>query len=358
MSTQMNEEKGKKPPPIRHVSVKASGGSIQQAKKLIDFLRVRGDSEPLSVKQVADQMRLAVDKVMGEGSMYAPMLAALAIKQAEGDTVEAACLLRAYRSTLPRKGYSLPINTRDMVIVSRISSAFKDIPGGQFLGPSKDYSHKLLRFELREETREEIKALLRDCANGEIPEPIPESFPKLIELLRKKGLLEDQAAPGGIMEEPFDITLRGLVYPAPRSAQLQALARGETGGILALAYSTMSSAVSHPILAEIRVGYCPMQIMHPYLKEAVAVGEVMVTECEMLDTYLRAVEQPGARQLRLGYGLCFGQNEVKAIAMSVLDLMLRSGEKTHPASQQEFVLRNIEGSESAGFMQHLKLPHY
>ena len=354
----MNGERGKKPPRIGHISVKVGIDSVEHAEKLIDYLRVRGGSELLALKQVAHQIRLAVDRVMGEGSLYAPALAALALKQAEGDTVEAACLLRAYRSTRPRWGYSLPINTQDMVIVSRITSAFKDIPGGQFLGPSKDYSQKLLRFDLREESREEIQALLRDCTNGETVEQIPESFPRLIDLLWEKGLLEDDVGAKGITEEPFDITLRGLVYPAPRSAQLQALARGETGGMLALAYSTMSSSISHPILAEVRVGYCPMKVTHPYLKEPVTIGEILVTECDMLDTFVRSATQPGAPRLRLGYGLCFGQNEIKAIAMSVLDLMLRSGKTADPASRQEFVLRNIEGTESAGFIEHLKLPHY
>ena len=41
---------------------------------------------------------------MGEGSLYDRELAALAIKQAQGDLVEAAFLLRAYRTTLPRFG--------------------------------------------------------------------------------------------------------------------------------------------------------------------------------------------------------------------------------------------------------------
>jgi len=54
------------------------------------------------VRQIVQQMRLAVDRVMAEGSLYDPTLAALAIKQTEGDLVEAAFLVRAYRSTLPR----------------------------------------------------------------------------------------------------------------------------------------------------------------------------------------------------------------------------------------------------------------
>ena len=44
--------------------------------------------------------RLAVDRVMSEGSLYDRELAALAIKQARGDLIEAIFLLRAFRATL------------------------------------------------------------------------------------------------------------------------------------------------------------------------------------------------------------------------------------------------------------------
>ena len=48
---------------------------------------------------------------MSEGSLYDPDLAALALKQARGDAIEAIFLVRAYRTTLPRFGYSEPIDT-------------------------------------------------------------------------------------------------------------------------------------------------------------------------------------------------------------------------------------------------------
>lgn len=96
-------------------------------------------------------MRGLVDRVMGEGGLYSPELAALAIKQAEGNIEEAVFLMRAFRSTLPRKYYSKTVDTEKMRIVRRISAAFKDIPGGQLLGPTYDYSHRLLDFDLVEE---------------------------------------------------------------------------------------------------------------------------------------------------------------------------------------------------------------
>ena len=85
---------------------------------------------------------------MAEGSLYDRELAALAVKQAQGDLIEAAFLLRAYRTTLPRFAHSRPVDTAAMLVRRRISAVFKDLPGGQVLGPTYDYTHRLLDFAL------------------------------------------------------------------------------------------------------------------------------------------------------------------------------------------------------------------
>jgi len=85
-----------------YVAVKGGEAAILNSYQLLARQR-RGDaSQPeLSVPQIRQQLKLAVDRVMTEGSVYDPELAALAIKQAAGDLVEAIFLLRAYRATLP-----------------------------------------------------------------------------------------------------------------------------------------------------------------------------------------------------------------------------------------------------------------
>ena len=105
----------------------------------------------LSVAQIREQLALAVNRVMAEGSLYDPDLAALAIKQARGDLIEAIFLIRAYRTTLPRFGASAPVDTGAMACDRRISATFKDAPGGQVLGPTFDYTHRLLDFALAAE---------------------------------------------------------------------------------------------------------------------------------------------------------------------------------------------------------------
>src|ERR1700751_3156923 len=95
-----------------YVAVKGGEKAIENACLLLNELRRGEPSIPeLGVEQIKQQMRLAVARVMTEGSLYDEDLAALAIKQAQGDLVEAIFLLRAYRTTLPRWGSTLPIHT-------------------------------------------------------------------------------------------------------------------------------------------------------------------------------------------------------------------------------------------------------
>ncbi|AMV73715.1 carbon-phosphorus lyase complex subunit PhnI [Desulfuromonas carbonis] len=340
-----------------YVAVKGGTEAIEQSNSLFTWLRQQGESAPLSVDQVREQFYLGVDRVMGEGSLYAPDHAALALKQAAGDTFEAAFMLRAYRATQPRLGYSLVADTARMRIVRRISSAFKEIPGGQVLGPTSDYTLRLLDFDLLEDSAARREAYRQRLFGDRIAaEALPDSFPKVIEILRREGLLAERQLPAREAGELLDITRQSLTFPAPRSASLQSLARGETGGLLLLAYSSMRGYGNvHPTLGELRVGYVPLEIRHPLTGAALQVGEVKVTEAEVVAHFEKEGEKP---RFTLGYGLCFGQNELKAISMGVLDRTMRSAEPATPAEDQEYVLSHIDGIESMGFCNHWKLPHY
>lgn len=338
-----------------YVAVRGGTEAIENSEKLLKYYRLKGGLPPIQVKQIIDQLRLAVDRVMGEGSLYAPEYAALAIKQAEGDIIEASFILRAYRSTVPRNHYSLPVDTSNMRIIRRISAAFKDIPGGQILGPTRDYTQRLLDFTLEDETPESTNKFLSDFLkdldldlSGD-----PPSFPKVVDLLRKEGLIEERRESS---TEVVDITKEAMAFPCPRSGRLQAMARGETGGLLALAYSSMRGYGDiHPTVGELRVGYVPLTITHPGGHGELYVGEILVTEAEVIASFK---DKKGMPKFTIGYGLCFGHNELKAICMAVLDRTMMAEEPKAPAEDQEFVLYHIDGIESSGFANHKKLPHY
>src|SRR5271167_4840311 len=134
---------------MAYVAVKGGERAIDNAHSWLAEERRGNLATPaLSVAQIEQQLGRSVDRVMAEGSLYDRELAALAVKQAQGDLIEAAFLLRAYRTTLPRFAHSLPIDTAAMLIKRRISAVFKDLPGGQVLGPTYDYTHRLLDFAL------------------------------------------------------------------------------------------------------------------------------------------------------------------------------------------------------------------
>lgn len=344
-----------------YVAVKGGMDAIAAAEALVASHETSEGVAALDVRQVLTQQGAVVDQVMGEGSLYAPLLAALAVKQAEGDTMEASFLIRAYRSTLPRLGYTLPADANEMRVRRRISSTFKDIPGGQVLGRTRDYTQRLLDFSLLERGTED--AGLRTEGSHYLLSPPGELpvFPKVSSWMRAEGMLPPLpvAPPEG---EPFDITRDSIAAPFPRSACLQSLARGETGAMVAFAYSSLRGRGFHPVPSDLRVGEVPFRIAHPLTGKPVRVGEVTATEVEMFNktgeqAHGKEGEMAGG-QFSMAYGLVFGQNERKAIAMSILDGLLRQTSDRLPVNDPEFVLYHIDGIEAQGFIEHLKLPHY
>ncbi|MEQ8589490.1 MAG: carbon-phosphorus lyase complex subunit PhnI [Roseitalea porphyridii] len=335
-----------------YVAVKGGEAAIANAHRLLADRR-RGDrSVPsLTLAQIASQLSLAVDRVMAEGSLYDPELAALAVKQARGDLIEAVFLLRAYRTTLPRFGHSEPVDTGNMLVERRVSAVYKDLPGGQLLGPTFDYTHRLLDPDLASDG--EPDAPLTATGSGE-------KITRVSDILGDEGLIEsdpltDASAPVA------DITRTPTEYPMGRDARLQTLARGDEGFLLALAYSTQRGyARSHPFVGEIRIGDVDVEMMIPELGFSVVVGRVKLTECQMVNQFKGSAKAPP--QFTRGYGLVFGQSERKAMAMSLCDRALRAGELGEdliaPAQDEEFVLSHCDNVQATGFVEHLKLPHY
>lgn len=339
---------------MAYVSVKGGEKAIENAHLWLAEAR-RGDPSvaEVGVDQIREQLSLAVDRVMAEGSCYDPGLAALAVKQARGDLPEAIFLVRAYRTTLPRFGGSEPVDTEKMHVRRRISAAFKDIPGGQVLGPTFDYTHRLLDFTL--------------AAEGlPPPAPAPASdtpsswpMPTIGSVFAHEDLLEADARSGA--EAPFDLTREPMSFPAGRDQRLQALARGDEGFLLSLAYSSQRGwGSTHPLCGEIRLGEVAVEFVPEELGFPIEIGEVTLTECQMLSGFAGSAER--APQFTRGYGLAFGHSERKAMSMAIVDRALRHrevGEQADaPVQDEEFVLYHSDNVEASGFVQHLKLPHY
>ncbi len=325
--------------------VAARGGeeAIQNAEIL--YRALNGPLTPEFIRRIEVTLPYLVDRVMAEGSLYAPELAALAIAQTGGDLYEAVLLLRAYRSTVPRLAYAEQLTDADLLVVRRISAAFKDIPGGQVLGPTLDYSHRILNTE----------ALTTDIAPdtpAEANDAATRGYPSVADWHRLNGLL----APTPPQEQALtptdlpDVTRDPIAFPAPRAHRLQSLARADTGGLLALGYASMRGfGLIHPTVNEVRLAYADVKLHHPVTGAVFSLGRARVSACEVVNNL--------ADHLELGFTATMGWNEVKTITGAMLDMEMDKAD-AHPAHTEEFVLYHTEAVESSGFCIHYKLPHY
>jgi alpha-D-ribose 1-methylphosphonate 5-triphosphate synthase subunit PhnI len=311
----------------------------------------------LEARAVATQMRLLVDQVIGEAGIFDRERAAEALLRAGGDVADAVIALRAFRQTLETRYHSEVIVTSQMQVLRRISSAFREIPGGQLLGPTRDYTQRLLETELVREDRDQIEDRIneaRGLAEGTATlDWVP--LPKVASMLQREGILKavEEQEP----KEVTDTVRRPIEFPAPRSAALQVLARGETGALMALGYSAMrGQGGDHPTIGELRYGKVRI-LLRDRMDRLRSLGRIEVTESENISK-IKVKKKDPVPYLSMVYGLCFGHNETKAICMGILDRSMRIPGDGAPAVSQEYVLHHVDGSDASGSLSSLKLPEY
>lgn len=347
---------------MAYVAVKGGQAAIDASLKLLDYKKI-AQGDLLKIEAIEANMHLLIDQVMSESSLYAPKLAARALWQVEGSVEEAVFLLRAYRSTLERVGYTAVIDTNQaMRVERRISAAFKDIPGGQLLGASYDYMHRLLDFSDEVDHQAYVKTLLAEF-EGPIPSVSEElsEYQKVSDYLKSLGLLKCRPL---VDTAPADITKKLLTFPASRSERLQTLTRGMSQALMAFAYSVIRGyGTTHPTVGELRVGWVPLYYQEDNtaadsLADSYYIGKVEVTEAEMFIPIVTKEDGRDTMEIEVGYGLVYGRNETKAISMGIMDYSLEEGNPESPTGDEEFILYHIDSVESTGFLSHLKLPHY
>jgi alpha-D-ribose 1-methylphosphonate 5-triphosphate synthase subunit PhnI len=330
----------------------ARGGleAILAAERLVRDARDNAPAPWASTEQITARFRLAVDRVLGEAGLYHEPTAADAFRQAEGDTSEAAHLVRAHRSTLPRLAVSEPVNPDEMVVLRRIVPAHRTPDGPQLLGRTTDYTGRMLEREPIRRTARSSEPIRREGRSSE-PDRRPGRFSAF---LRSLDLLVEHPP---AEDEPFDVTRRPARPPAPRSAVLASMARAETGALVGLWYRSIlgpDGDIHEVTLGEVRHGHLPVRVRHPHTGNPVEIGRFRATETEAIEDLDGADED--RTRFDVGYGLCFGHNERKAIAMANLDIACRRFGRTGPLEQ--LLLLTTDGLDSAGFLEHLKLPHY
>lgn len=322
-------------------------GGEEAIKNSLDFYAdLTNNAEELEDEVLIKSLTFSIDRVMSEGSLYSKKLAARSIKRSAGDLLNASFFLRAHRSSCQRIGISSTIDINNMRLSRRISSAFKDIEGGQLLGPSNDYEIKLL-VDLKDEDVNIEEYSSKDCVIKSALSPLRDD--NLIKKLPKE-------------EKIWDVTRNYPSAPYPRSAVLQVMSRAETGSLLCVGYTTMRGYGDiHPTIGDLRIGELDIDFTHPFTKKDVKVGSIEATAVECVGTFNQ--DENGDTKLTTGFGFCFGKNETKAISMSMIDLSLYNthysvGGEHIIAADFDMIMHHLDGIESFGMTNHFKLPHY
>ncbi len=330
---------------MSYVAIKGGTDAIAASKSF--HHRMLQPAAGLDNDALTKGLVFACDRVMGEGALYSERLAAEALKRSGGDMLEASFYLRAHRCTCQRIGEAAVASGKSMDLIRRISSAFKEIEGGQILGPSSDYVIKLFT----------------DTGIVDLPShPVCDTLPRLpsaLDPLRSEDKILHLEC---VEERPFDVSRSFPLPPYPRSALMQVMARGETGSVLSFAYTSMRGYGDvHPTVGDLRLGFVDIRFAHPFTGKPVRIGQIRATAVETVGSFQRDPKDNRMR-LAVGYGFCFGFNETKAIAMSVLDLAMHHASYStgsfSVATNPEMIIHHLDGIESMGFTNHFKLPHY
>lgn len=342
-----------------YTTVRESQGAIDASAQLVAGQR-RDLTGADRVEAVSALVPLLIDLVMAEAGVVEPRVAAKAIDQAGGDTGRAVSLVRSWVSSLPRWGTTATAWS-DIAVERRITPAFAEPEGGQYLGASLDYAPRLLDLDGAAKA-----TAVADDAVAVPAEALPDGP---LELPRAAARLEAQDLVARTEPtEPTDLTRRASAAGAGRGAFQHFLSRAETGALTALAYTAVREGPKQadPTLIELRSGTQPVYLKHPYTGNSVRLGAFSVTTCELVLYHVRvdsAGEHTDAR-FTLGYGATVGRVERRAISAAMLDARVTRANATgptgtrHPFDDDEWLITALDGQEATGFVEHLKLAHH
>ncbi len=262
---------------------------------------------------------------MSEGSLYDRELAALAIKQARGDLVEAIFLLRAYRTTLPRFGASCR-STRPRCRSTDASRRRSRIcPAVRSSGPPSTTRTGSWTSSLRVRANGtprpgEPRRRRGPCRRGD---SVARSAAAGRRPARLRGAHRERAArrrdrPGGgshaASRSRFPAAARRATAE-PRAGR-RGLPPGaglrDPAGLRAITTPSPGRSASGDVDGGAR---SPRSWDSP-----IAIGEITVTECQMVNQFSGSATAPP--QFTRGYGLAFGHAERKAMAMALVDRAL------------------------------------
>ena len=340
---------------MAYVTVKGGEQAIEAAHAWLAEHR-RGDPAvpELTLAQIAEQLGRAVDRAMGEGSLYDRELAALAVKQAQGDLIEAVFLLRAYRTTLPRFAYFAPVDTAAMHIRRRRHLRRVQGPARR-PGARPDLRLHPPTARLRPRRPRRPAAPVRPAVRRP-----HQPMPRVPDILAPRGAdgtrrTRAERTPGDLTREPLDL---------PRAAATCGFRHSPAATKVFCSPSAIppsaATATTHPFAGEIRIGDVAVEIEPPELGFAIDIGDITLTECQMVNQFKGSKTAPRSSPAVMGW--CSALPSARQWRMALVDRAHAGGGTgrgiTAPAQNVEFVLYHRDNIEATGFVEHLKLPHY
>lgn len=297
-----------------------------------------------------------VEQVCAEAGLWSPDVAARALAQAGGDTVRAVGLLRVWAAALPQIPV-LDVTPADVQLVRRLSAAYAEVPGGQWLGPAPELASRLLDWGDAPAHRVEADDEAPDTDGPSETHAAPEGTPPTrAECPRVRDLFTEAVVvpvpEDGPGQDPATAPLGHVIDRATRSG---VLARGETASLVSLAALVLGRR-REAVLAEATAGHAALRIPHPRTGRPCAVIEVPITEAEAVVD----AEVEGQPALAIGWGASLTTIERRAIAIALLDGALQADTDASGglAIDDQTVMAAIDGSATNGFVEHLRLPHH
>lgn len=339
-------------------TVRADAGAIAAAGRLAQRTRPGDGTAPEGGFDVAGTLPLLVDQVAGEAGVWEPAVCARALVQACGDVARAVSLVRAWAAMLPRRA-TLRAHVGELRTLRRITPAFREPEGGQYLGASLDYAQRLLDFDdgpaASDGAASTNGAAGAGGARADRAAPVLAQIPRALDGLDHDGLLDS-----GPTAHARDGTRTPAEPNRDRGAFDQLLARGETGALTAIAYTSIRGTDAAATLAELRLGELDVCVEHPQTGGRIRVGTVPATVAEVV---LYGGRQKADGRLGVGVGATLGRVERRAISAAVLDANCAATTRDpaiapSPSEDQEFLRIALDGQEATGFLEHLKLPHH
>ncbi len=289
------------------------------------------------------------EQVGAEAGLWSQGAARRALAQAGGDVSRAVALVRVWAATLPQ----LPPVTAgpdDVMLVRRVSAAFADVPGGQWLGAAPELASRLLAWDDPDAPTDAPASAARHDGGSDRIDVLATGAPTRAECPRVRDLLDRVPIAPVADDGPGPDPARApLVAPFARSATLTALAQGETGALVGMASLALAGR-REAVLAEVTTAAVTVRVAHPRSGVPCALARVTVVEAEAIVD----ADVGGRPGVALGWGASLGSLERRALAVAVIDGTLQAG----GGITAETVLAATEGMATAGFVDHLRLPHH